>query len=137
VNDLPKFIKKEIEKMQEPLMPLFRKASKYGFWSLPFILFSFLNLISLLFFTSERNLWEIIFFAAAGAFGMALLRESKLQKKQIQVVIYHYILQRIAQSQLASEALKKKYMTRIKRQPAMTIRFFIGFLEEEHRGQGS
>jgi len=130
---MPNFVKREIEKLQEPLIPILRKASRYSLWSFPMIIFSIFNLVTSLFFAQKWNMTAIIIYAAIGAVGMALARESKLKKREIKMVSFNYIIKRISESDIASEALKKEYIARIKRQPAMTLNYFIGFLEEENK----
>ncbi|MGV3489090.1 MAG: DUF5392 family protein [Tuberibacillus sp.] len=133
MKNMPNFIKREMEKMEEPLIPYFKKASKYGIWAFPLIVFSLFNLVISLFFTSNWNISAIVIYAVIGALGMALSRESKLQRKAIKIVSFNYIIKRISDSDIAPEALKKEYILRIKKQPAMTLNFFINFLEEENK----
>jgi len=130
---MPHFIKKEFEKLQESLEPTVRKASKYGLWAFPLILLSLFNFVSLLFFASARSTIVIVIYAIIGAVGLALYKEAKFQRKAIRTVSFNYIIKRISESEVAPESLKKKYLSQIKNQPAMTFNYFIGFLEEENR----
>ncbi len=135
IANVPPFIQRELEKLNELITPLLRKSSKYGFWSLPLILISVFNLVTILFFIPDKQnmVLTIILYAVLGAFGMALSREAKHQRKKIQQISADYIIERIEKSEVASSSLKRKYIEMVKKSPVLAINYFVKFLEAENR----
>ncbi|MBY0096194.1 DUF5392 family protein [Mesobacillus maritimus] len=134
IPDLPKHVSKEIEKLQEVLNPIMKKVTKYTMWTLPLILFSMFNLLSLMFVGALNfdNLSMILFFALAGAVGMALYKEIRIQRKQIQKISANYIIERIKKSEIATETHKNQYIALVSEQPiGKMLNHFITFLNEE------
>ncbi len=133
--NLPPFIQRELEKLNELISPLLKKASKYGFWSLPLILISVFNLVTILFFIPDRQnmVLTIILYAVLGAFGMAMSKEAKHHRKEIQKISVDYVISRIEKSDIASASLKRKYTTMIKESPVLAINHFVQFLEAENK----
>lgn len=133
--DVPVFVKREMEKLHEIVGPLMKKASKYSLWSLPLISISVVNLIFLLFFLPEeyKSATTIIVFAIVGAFGLALSKEAKFQKKEIHKLSTDYIVKRINNSNILEEQYKKKYISLVTSQPLQAMHHFIQFLKEENR----
>lgn len=133
MKDVPSFVKNEVEQLQKRLLPLTKKVSKYMFWTMPLITISIFNLFVLLFIApkSEHFITSIIIYAAAGAFGMALLKESKIQRKEIQRQSVSYIIERIKKSERASDHSKETYISLIQKQPLIAMNHFINFLMEE------
>lgn len=132
--NVPPFIQRELEKLNEKIAPLFKKASRYGFWSLPLILISIFNLVTMLFFIPDRQnmALTIILYAVLGAFGMALSKEAKHKHKEIQKISADYVISRIEKSDIASPSLKRKYTLLVKESPVMAINHFVKFLEAEN-----
>ncbi|WP_377558942.1 DUF5392 family protein [Ornithinibacillus salinisoli] len=135
MTDMPAFVKKEIEKLNDFLSPFVKKVSKYAFWSLPLITFSIVNLFFLLFLipSEDRMLVALIFYAILGAFGMALSKEAKLQRKEIQKISSDYIIERMKKSDLVSDRFREDYIKRVINQPVRAMDHFVKFLEEEDR----
>ena len=133
--NIPPFIQRELEKLNELITPLMKKASKYGFWSLPLILISVFNLVTILFFIPDRQnmVLTIILYAVLGALGMALSKEAKHQRKEIQKISTDYVISRIEKSDMASPSLKRKYTEMVKESPVLAINYFVKFLEAENR----
>ncbi|WP_144462506.1 DUF5392 family protein [Siminovitchia fortis] len=133
--NIPPFIQRELKKLNELITPLMKKASKYGFWSLPLILISVFNLVTILFFIPDRQnmVLTIILYAVLGALGMALSKEAKHQRKEIQKISADYVISRIEKSDMASPSLKRKYTAMVKESPVLAINHFIKFLEAENR----
>jgi nucleoid-associated protein YejK len=132
--EMPNHVKKEIEKLQEILNPIMKKVAKYTMWTLPLVVFSIFNLVSLVFFSAlnRDNFPMILFFAFTGAIGMAMYKEVRIQRKEIQKISAHYIIERIKQSEIATESHKKQYISLINKQPiGKMINHFIQFLNEE------
>lgn len=135
MNSFPENIKKEIEQIQKLIFPLARKTSKYMFWTFPLIGISFLNIMYLLFFTtngSENHLLLFIY-AILGALGLALLKETKINKKEIEKIGMRYMIERITKSKYVSEERKKHYIRTIKEKPVAAMESFVRFLHEEDR----
>ncbi|WP_080848545.1 DUF5392 family protein [Cytobacillus gottheilii] len=133
--EMPAFIKKELEKLEEKIQPVMKKASKYVLFSYPLIFISIMNLFLVLFgmTTTENAALTIMIYAIIGAVGMALSKEGKLLRKDILKRTAEYIIERINKSEDASESLKNKYIMLVKGQPFLLIQHFIEFLKEEKR----
>lgn len=126
------FIKNELKKLEDIIAPFTKKVRKYSFWAMPLLIISVLNLVELLFFESSWEMPLIFLYAVIGAFGMAMAKEAKLKRKEIYQLGIEYISKRIKDSIHASEGLKGKYISLIKKQPAMMVPHFIAFLEKEN-----
>lgn len=135
ITNVPPFIQRELEQLNEKIAPLFKKASKYGFWSMPLILISVFNLVTVLFFIPDKQnmVLTIILYAVLGALGMALSKEAKIQRKEIQKISADYVISRIEKSDIASASLKRKYTSLVKESPMMAINHFVKFLEAENK----
>jgi TRAP-type C4-dicarboxylate transport system permease large subunit len=133
--DVPAFVKRELEKLEEKITPIMKKASKYMFISYPLIFISVLNLFLVLFgmATPENAALTVVVYAVIGAVGMALSKEGKLLRKDTLKRTADYIIERINKSEDASESMKKKYIMLVKGQQILLIQHFIEFLKEEKR----
>lgn len=132
--DMPNHVKKEIEKLQDILNPFMKKVAKYSMWTLPLVVFSFFNLLNLIYFgaLNRDNLPMILFFAFTGAVGMALYKEVRIQRKEIQKISANYMIERIKKSEIATESHKNQYIALVKEQPiGKMMNHFIMFLNEE------
>src|SRR5699024_12386421 len=79
---IPGFVKKEIEKLEEVITPFMKKANRLSFWSFPLIAISLFQLLFLLFITPESaHMLTLGLYAAIGAAGFALAKEAKIQRK--------------------------------------------------------
>lgn len=133
MNDIPPFVKREVDKLEETVEPIAKKAAKYSFWSFPLIVFSVINLFFLLFIMQQNNLIVMTFYAAIGAIGLALSKEVRHQRKELIKRTREYIIKRIHQSEEVSSEVKNKYIRLVKEHPLRSFQYFIEFLEEEHR----
>jgi len=135
ITNVPPFIKRELDQLNEILAPLLKKATKYGFWSLPLLLISVFNLFSILFFLPDKqnSVPVVILYSILGAFGMALSKEAKYKRKEIQEISAEYIIGRIKKSDIASAGLKREYIDLVKQHPVFAINYFVKFLEAENR----
>lgn len=135
MNSFPENIKKEIEQIQKLILPLAKKTSKYMFWTFPLIGIAILNLIMLLFFTpKDTDVYIMLFiFAIVGAFGFALLKEAKINRKEIQNIGLRYIKDRINKSTIMTEERKKHYLRIVSDKPVAAMENFVKFLQEEDR----
>lgn len=135
LNSFPDNIKKELEQIQKLILPLAKKTSKYMFWTFPLIAIAVINLIYLLFFTTggEDFYIPMIIYAVIGAFGFALLKESKLNKKEIEQIGVKYIVDRMKKSRFVTSERKNHYIHLVKEKPVMAMENFIKFLQEEDR----
>ncbi|MGG7618422.1 DUF5392 family protein [Bacillus coreaensis] len=135
-KEMPHYIKREIELMQEKLSPLMKKVSRYALWTMPLIWVSLFNLGYTLFFgeITQETIPTILIYAIIGALGFALFRELRFHQKEIQKQSSAYIIDRINNSEVATDYHKKEYITLIKEQPnAHAINHFIQFLMEENQ----
>ncbi|OUM91915.1 MAG: hypothetical protein BAA03_04510 [Caldibacillus debilis] len=134
-NSFPEYIRKELEQIQKLIFPLARKTSKYMFWTFPLIGISFLNIIYLLFFVPDggRDYGLLFVYSVLGALGLALWKETRLNKKEIEKIGMQYMVERITKSRSVSEEVKTRYIRRIKEKPALAMENFVRFLQEEDR----
>jgi nucleoid-associated protein YejK len=132
-NNLPNFIKREIEQLHKIVTPLMKKVSKYSLWTFPLITISLFNLFFLLFITpqNEYTMLSIAIYALIGALGMALSKEAKIHQREVHKVGSDYMVERINKSEIVSENRKKEYIALIKEQPLRKLTHFIEFLSEE------
>lgn len=135
LQQIPGYIKKEIDLLGERLKPLIKKSSIYSFISLPMILFSLSNLFFLLVIQgmSKENLYYSLLFALFASVGLALMKESKNIQKEVQQLSIQYIIERISKSNFVPEMKKKEFIQNIINQPILGINTFIQFLEEEKK----
>ncbi|MBN6886284.1 uncharacterized protein DUF5392 [Cytobacillus horneckiae] len=133
--EMPAFVQKEMEKLNEKISPFMKKASRYALFSFPLIVFSIMNLVILIFAVPyDENMWITVgIYAVLGAVGMALSKESKIRRKEIEKMSMDYIIERINKSEHASEQMKTKYVTLIKEKPITALAQFTAFLQEERR----
>ncbi|WP_338471977.1 DUF5392 family protein [Niallia sp. XMNu-256] len=134
-RQVPRYIQKELDLITKHVKPLIKKSSTYAFLSIPLILFSLTNLF-ILFINNglNREMWvTILIFAAFAAIGMALSKESRTLKKEIQKKTNGYIIERIKKSVIVPEFKKSEFINLIKAQPILGFNTFINFLEEEKR----
>ena len=133
MTHLPPFVKREVEQLENIVSPLVKKVSKYSLFSFPLITVSIFNLFFLLFYIpdSQSMVFSIGLYAVLGALGFALLKEVKTQRQEIQKMSTAYILERIHNSEIASDGRKQEYMKRIKERPRVAINLFVAFLIEE------
>ncbi|HAM81469.1 DUF5392 family protein [Ornithinibacillus bavariensis] len=134
ITDMPSFIKKEVDTLNEAIAPFIKRISKYSFWAFPLIVFSLINLLFMLFIMPDtRTTFSLVIYAVMGAFGFALSREVKLQRKEVIKVSEDFIINRIEKSSALVDSVKDRYIKSVKEQPAFAMNYFIRFLEEENR----
>ena len=134
MTDMPSFIKKEVDKLNDTIYPFIKKVSKYSFWAFPLIAFSLINLFfKLVIMPDTRTTVALILYAVMGAFGFALSKEAKHQRKEILKVSEAFIVKRIKKSDVVTETVKERYIKNVKEQPGFAMNHFIRFLEEENR----
>ncbi|KXZ20632.1 hypothetical protein AXI59_14490 [Bacillus nakamurai] len=133
-EQLPGFIKKEIQKMQTVIAPLMKKSIIYRFLAFPLAAFSLFHLASVLFLAPAGRGAFISagIFAFLAALGLAFFKEAGYQHKQIQKTIRLYMLNRIKKSDILSEERKNAYTRLIAEEPS-AMKSFIEFLTEEDR----
>ncbi|WP_026907977.1 YwnF family protein [Paucisalibacillus globulus] len=134
MTDMPSFIKKEVDKLNDTIYPFIKKVSKYSFWAFPLIAFSLISLFFMLVIMPDtRTTVALILYAVMGAFGFALSKEAKHQRKEILKVSEAFIVKRIKKSDVVTETVKERYIKNVKEQPGFAMNHFIRFLEEENR----
>ncbi|SFE96925.1 DUF5392 family protein [Alteribacillus iranensis] len=134
-KDTPTHVKKEFDHLQSKLAPFFKKSMIYGAVAAPMLFFSLFNLY---FLTTSAPLTRetaivIGLFALAGAFSMALIKESFHQNKEIQKTSIKYMEERIKKSTILEESAQRSYLNKIAANPTQTYHIFYEFLEHEQR----
>ena len=134
-NSFPENIQKELEHIQKLIMPLAKKTSRYLFLTYPLIGIAVLNLVILLFFSPRENhIYPMLFvYAVIGAIGLALLKETRINKKEIQKIGILYIIDRIKKSGFVTEEKKVRYIRLVSERPVLAMENFVKFLQEEDR----
>ncbi|MDX8044504.1 DUF5392 family protein [Gracilibacillus sp. S3-1-1] len=133
-NNIPAFMKNELEKLFAKINPLMKKNAKYMMFAMPLLFISVFNLIFFLFFGGfENSMLAIpVIYALMAAVGLALYKESKHIKKEIRQLETEYIVTRIEKSSILNERKKKDYISIIKTQPKLNLQTFMNFLTEEN-----
>src|SRR5699024_9656731 len=130
---MPGFIKKEIEKLEETLSPFLKKVNRYAFWAFPLIAISLFNLFFMFFVSpADPNIISLVIFAVIGAAGFALAKEAKVRRKEIEKISADYMIKRIQSSTTAPEHVKTTYISEIEKHPRKAMVHFITFLKVEN-----
>ncbi|MCY7893992.1 DUF5392 family protein [Bacillus vallismortis] len=134
VEQMPGFIKTEMQKIQKAVQPFMKKTVIYRFLAIPLAAFSLFHLAAYLFHASadRESLISIGIFALLAALGLAFFKEAGYQRKQVQKTVHIYMLNRIKKSDILSEERKNSYTRQIKEEP-FAMRSFVEFLTEEDR----
>lgn len=135
-DSFPKYIQKEIENLHKLIMPLAQKTSKYMFWTYPLIGISIFNIVYLLFLSDQRgnNMYILLgIYAILGALGLALLKEIRLNKKEIEKIGRKYMIDRITKSYILSDERKDHYIKEVNQNKVLAMEKFVAFLQEEYR----
>lgn len=134
-EQLPQFIKKEMESISAKIRPIMKKVSTYYIVGFPLMLIGIFNIIIYLFntdFNTDSYIVPIVY-AFIAALGLALFRESRQLKKDIHEVGKDHIIERINKSRIMGEEEKGQYIVRIKQHGKMNLQPFFKFLAEENR----
>ncbi|WP_138416186.1 DUF5392 family protein [Aquibacillus sediminis] len=136
MKNMQPFVIREMQKLEETVEPLTKKAARFSFWSLPLIIFAIFNLFFLFFVIPDGQMMAMIFYGLIGAIGLAFSKEAKHYQKQILKRSADYMVKRIEQSDVVSASMKEAYIKRIRSHiNFQSIHHFIEFLEEENRLQ--
>ncbi|MGN9866881.1 DUF5392 family protein [Bacillus swezeyi] len=127
-NQMPAFMKEEMDNLKRVAAPLLKKRLIFLFIAIPLILGSLIYLST---FWSEASYMKIGIAAIAAAFGMALLKESSHQKRNVQQTVMKYILERMQKSEVLPDERKNRYVRAVKEEPFTVMRNFMAFLNEE------
>ncbi|MFT0801625.1 DUF5392 family protein [Bacillus swezeyi] len=127
-NQMPAFMKEEMDNLKRVAAPLLKKRMIFLFIAIPLILGSLIYLST---FWSEASYMKIGIAAIAAAFGMALLKESSYQKRNVQQTVMKYILERMQKSEVLPDERKNRYVRAVKEEPFTVMRNFMAFLNEE------
>ncbi|GGM19809.1 hypothetical protein GCM10011351_02090 [Paraliobacillus quinghaiensis] len=132
-NNMPPFIKKEMEKITEQIQPLMKKNSKYVMFAFPLMLVGGINLLILFI----QNTWSLDMvtgiYALMTAIGLALYKESKHMNKRIHQIGKEHMIERIKTSRIIADEKKKAYVKLVKEQSKMSLQTFFNFLNEENK----
>ncbi|WP_043929764.1 DUF5392 family protein [Bacillus sp. EB01] len=137
-NNIPRYYKKEIEKIETIVQPLLKTATRYSVISVMLLVFSIINLIPLVLFARkiEGTFIAIGIYALMAAVGAALRKEVKFKRVEILNKSNDYMVRRIEKSTLVPEDSKSRFIKEIKKHPKMGLNVFLNFLkEEENWGQ--
>ncbi len=134
-QNVPNYIRKELEEIQHRVKPLLKKSAGFSFVSIPLVGFSLVNILFLLFIQEAQAIATpfLILFAVSGAVGMALFKESRIQNKEIHVKGIQYMSERINSSTFVSDDNKDLYIRQIQSEPALALKTFCEFLSQEER----
>lgn len=137
VDNATPFIQKELKKIHKKVEPLLKKNMMFSFISFPMIVFSIFNLYLLIFYnnTGENVTGSIILFSVITAIGFALLKETRLNNKEIQKRSIAHITKKINTSQLINDYSKKHYLQKLKQQPSHAMEIFFEFLSQEEQNK--
>ncbi|WP_164669812.1 DUF5392 family protein [Virgibacillus doumboii] len=133
MKDMPAFIEREIEIVTEKLKPQLKKSSRYTLFAMPLITVAFVNL----FFSLIQGGWYLnnmpilAIYALMAAVGIALYKESKHVKKEMQQIGMEHFIKRINKSEHMNDYQKKEYISTIKSRPKFGFHTFLNFLTEE------
>ncbi|MFB1051619.1 DUF5392 family protein [Paraliobacillus sp. JSM ZJ581] len=134
-ENMPPFIKKEMEKITQQIQPLMKKNSKYIMFAFPFMLVGGLNLIVMFF--QDAYSFDMLpvtgIYALITAIGIALFKESKFMSKKIHQVGKEHIIERMEMSRIIGEEKKNAYIKMVKNQSKMSLQVFFNFLTEENK----
>lgn len=134
-ENMPFFIKREMEKIAEQVHPLMKRNSRYVLFAFPLMLVGGMNLIIMAFQSSWNS--EVLPFAGIYAFitsiGMALYKESKHVNKKIHQIGKKHIIDRIQTSHIVTDDKKKAYINMVKEHSKMSLQIFFNFLNEENK----
>ncbi|GAA0480070.1 hypothetical protein GCM10008986_00710 [Salinibacillus aidingensis] len=132
---MPNFVKKELEAISETIEPYIKKHSKYIIFAIPLMTFAIFNLLFYLFTGGWylNMLPTLAIYALMAAIGLALYKESKHVKKQIETISTEQMIKRIKKSEHMNDYSKTEYIKSIKEQPKYGFQSFINFLNEENQ----
>ncbi len=134
-ENMPAFIKREMDKITEQIQPLMKKNSKYIMFAFPFIIVGGFNLI-IMFFQGGYG-FDMLpitgIYALFTAIGIALYKESKHMNKKIHQIGKEHMIERIQTSNIISDDKKNAYIKMVKEQSKMSIQVFFKFLTEENQ----
>lgn len=134
-ENMPFFIKREMEKIAEQVQPLMKRNSRYMLFAFPLILVGGMNLIILFFQDNWHSAMLPItgIYAFITAIGMALYKESKHVNKKIHQIGKDHMIERIKTSNIVTDDKKKIYVRMVKEQSRMSLQTFFNFLTEENK----
>lgn len=134
-ENMPPFIKREMEKITEQIQPLMKKNSKYVMFAFPLMIVGGFNLL-LTFFDGGVGFDQLLvpsIYALITAIGIALYKESKHVNKQIHRIGKKHMIERIETSSIIADDKKNAYINMVKKQSKMSLQIFINFLTEENK----
>ncbi|MFC4321179.1 DUF5392 family protein [Litchfieldia salsa] len=132
-DNVPDYAQEELEQIKQCVSPLMKKSSVYMFISMFLLMISLTNLYFLVFYapSSDQTLFMIFALAVFGAFGMALVKETRFFNIEIKRIANQYINERINRSDYLTDGRKKEYIRWVDEQPFIALNTFIDFLNEE------
>ncbi|SDB86620.1 hypothetical protein SAMN05421734_1022 [Pelagirhabdus alkalitolerans] len=134
-EQMPSFIKKEMDAISEKIRPIMKKVSTYYMFGFPLMIVGIINLISH-YVSNDFNTGDLVgpvVYALIAALGIALFQESRLLRKQIHQVGKTYMEERIKKSDVMNEAEKNRYIATIRKMVKLDFQPFIRFLTEENQ----
>ncbi|MBM7540373.1 DUF5392 family protein [Amphibacillus cookii] len=134
-EQLPPFIKQEMDVISAKIRPLMKKVSAYYMFGFPLMLIGLLSM-GMYLFDNSLNVETMMIpsvYALIAAAGVALFKESRFLKKQIHQVGKNYMVERIDKSEIIEEEEKNHYIKTVKKQVKMDLQPFFKFLTEENK----
>ncbi|SEN67126.1 hypothetical protein SAMN04488134_101603 [Amphibacillus marinus] len=134
-EQLPPFIKREMDLISEKIRPIMKKVSTYYMFGFPLMLIGILNMV-LPFINTDFAMETLLIpaiFALVAAIGIALFKESRFLRKQIHRIGKDYMVERISKSEVMEDSEKSRYITNVKKQVRMDLQPFFKFLTEENK----
>ena len=109
-KQMPSYVEREMKIITDHVKPLLKKSSRYTFIAIPMSMVSFMNLFFLIVYNgvNKEVMGSLILFAVFAAIGMALYKESKFLRKEIQQKSNQYIIERIKKSEDCFGLSKKR-----------------------------
>ncbi|CQR47881.1 hypothetical protein BN1058_02213 [Paraliobacillus sp. PM-2] len=134
-ENMPPFIRREMEKITQQIQPLMKKNSKYMMFAFPLMLVGGFNLV-VMFFQGGFS-FDMLpitgIYALSAAIGIALFKESKFMNKKIHQIGKEHIIERIKMSRIIGDDKKNVYIKMVKNQSKMSLQVFFNFLTEENQ----
>ena len=137
-KQMPSYVEREMEIIKDHVKPLLKKTSTYSLIAIPISMMSLINLFFLLVYNgvNKEVMGSLIVFSIIGAVGIALFKESKFLRKEIQQKTNKYITDRITKSEYVLDYQKKEFIKLINERPILGFNRFVNFLEEENKRKG-
>lgn len=136
-ENMPPFIKHEMEKIVEQIQPLMKRNSRYIMFAFPFMFVGGFQLIMMFFQGSIGGDMLVVngIYALMTAIGIALYKESRHMNKKIHQIGKKHMIERIETSRIIADDKKHAYIKMVKKHSKMSLQIFFNFLTEENQAK--